>query len=440
MHPPVVSLVAYEKPFDSVRRAVRTAGGLDHLPAGARVFIKPNIVFWNRAANFPKWGVITTSRVVQDVVRLLRDHGITDITIGEGIVTPQPNDRQTPAHAFASLGYTKLARRYGVKVINTFEHPFERLDTGNGPPLEFSSPFMAADFIVNLPVLKTHCQTVVSLGTKNIKGMLNIKSRKVCHNADASQPLDFRISGLADRIPPMLTLADGIFSLERGPGFEGSARRSNLLLASTDVLALDMVGARLLGFDPSEVPHLVYAAKTRNRRLDLAGITVTGEKIETLAARHEWQFPYSKDGTLPAAFEKMGIRGLHYYRYDDTMCTYCAPLNGAILTAIAMAWKGVPFDDVEVLTGKRMAPGPGMKKTILLGQCMCRKHRHNMAIKEMIPIKGCPPDPGAAVRALRQAGIDIDPGIIEDPEKLAGLHMRKYNGKPDFDEAFFQIE
>jgi uncharacterized protein (DUF362 family) len=121
-----VSIVRYEKPLDSVSKAVALSRGLDHLPDGAKVFIKPNIVFWTKAVPFPKWGVITTSRVVEDMVVLLKGKGIDDLTIGEGNVISKPKDVETPAHAFNTLGYETLAKRYGVKVLNTFERPFEK--------------------------------------------------------------------------------------------------------------------------------------------------------------------------------------------------------------------------------------------------------------------------------------------------------------------------
>ncbi len=88
----LVAIVKYKKPMDSVREAVERCAGLDHLPAKAKVFIKPNIVFWSRAVNFPKWGVITTSRVIEDMIVLLKDRGIKDITIGEGMVTADQKD------------------------------------------------------------------------------------------------------------------------------------------------------------------------------------------------------------------------------------------------------------------------------------------------------------------------------------------------------------
>ena len=81
-----VAVARYEQPLESARKVVELSGGLDHLPARARVFIKPNIVFWTRATAFPKWGVITTSRIVEDTIILLKERGIDDITIGEVLI------------------------------------------------------------------------------------------------------------------------------------------------------------------------------------------------------------------------------------------------------------------------------------------------------------------------------------------------------------------
>ena len=70
-----VSIVRYDRPLEPVRRAVELCGGLERIPARAKVFIKPNIVFWTAKVAFPKWGVITTSRLVHDMVRLLKERG-----------------------------------------------------------------------------------------------------------------------------------------------------------------------------------------------------------------------------------------------------------------------------------------------------------------------------------------------------------------------------
>jgi uncharacterized protein (DUF362 family) len=437
-----VAVVKYEKPIESVRKAVELSDGLDAMPAGARVFIKPNIVFWTRAVAFPKWGVITTSRIVEDIVILLKERGIDDITIGEGAVTSNPKDSATPAHAFETLGYGVLKQKYGIKYINVFERPFEKVDLGDGVVLSFNTDILNSDFVVDLPVMKAHNQTVVSLGIKNLKGTIDIPSRKRCHTMTPGKDLHFWVAKLADPMPPMLTLQDGIYTNERGPGLDGRMHRSNLLVASSDVLAADLVGAKLLGHEAQNVPHLVHAARNRKRPHDLCDIEILGEDIEDVSQFHEYGIEYSEseDGMMPLPLAKQGLKGVFYRKYDLSMCTYCSGINGFMLTAIRSAWKGEAWDDVEILTGKSMQPTPGMKKTILFGKCMYKAHKDNPDIRELIAIKGCPPSPKSMLKALHQAGIDADPGLFENMDQLPGFFLSRYKDRPEFDESFFQVK
>jgi len=440
--PHIVSVVRYREPHKSVDRAVDLSRGLEQVDSSTRVFIKPNIVFWTKATAFPKWGVITTSRVVEDMVLLLKARGVNHITIGEGMVTQNPKDTQTPDHAFDTLGYRTLQQRYGVKVVNVFQRPFEKVDLGDDVALNFNTDALHSDLVVDLPAMKAHNQTVVSLGIKNLKGLIDIPSRKKCHNPDPVRNLDFMVARLADRLPPIFTLIDGIYSLERGPGPDGSMHRSDILVASNDILSADMVGATLLGHRPDQVPHLAMAAANRNRPADLSEIDVVGERIEKLSRPHRYDFPYTSDETveLPLPLARQGIQGIFYRKYDDTMCTYCSQLNGLTLSAIRFAWKGEPWDRLEVLTGKRMEPTPGMAKTLLLGKCIYQKHKDNPNINEMIAVKGCPPKPQDIVRALHQAGIEADSELFEKMDQLPGFYMARYANRPEFEEDFFRIK
>ena len=437
-----VAVVRYEKPTESVREAVDLSQGLDHMPSHARVFIKPNIAFWTRVVAFPKWGVVTTSRIVEDIIILLKERGIDDITIGEGMVTMNPNDTQTPAHAFETLGYGVLKRKYGIKFINVFEQPFEMVDLGDGVQVNLNTDILNSDFVVDLPVMKAHNQTIVSLGIKNLKGMIDIPSRKRCHTMTPGKDLHFWVARLADKMPPMFTLIDGIYTNERGPAFDGRMHRSNLLVASADVLAADLVGAKLLGYSPAQVPHLVHAAQNRKRTHDLSDIVIGGGDIEKLSQFHEYDFQYSEteDGMMPVSLAREGLKGVFYRKYDLSMCTYCSGVNGLMVSAIRYAWKGEAWDDVEILTGKSMRPTPGMKKTILFGKCMYQAHKDNPDIRKMIAIKGCPPAPKAMLKALHQAGIDSDPGLFEHMDELPGLFFSRYKDRPEFDESFFQVK
>ena len=436
-----VSIVRYEKPLDSVRKAVDLSRGLDHLPSNTGVFIKPNIVFWSRFGPFPAYGVITTSRVVEDMVILLKEQGIEKICIGEGIVLFDPRDRETPAHAFKTLGYDTMKKKYGVKVVNLFERPYEKIAFRDGTTLNFSTDFLKADFVVNIPVLKTHAQTMVTLGIKNLKGTLDVNSRKKCHSADTEKDLHYMIARFQEILPTGFTLIDGIYTNERGPGFDGKIRRENLLIGSRDVISADKVGARVLGYDPAEVPYLVQTAHDAGRPIDLSDTEVVGEKIEAVASKHHYSFPYTREESesLPIPMKRMGIQGLSFRKYDHSMCTYCSLLNGMILTAIAQSWKGEPWDDVEVLTGKIMAPTPGKKKTILIGKCMYQANKSNPNIKEMFAVKGCPPSTTQIVEAFQNAGIPVNPKIFEAKERFSEFFMKKYEGKPDFDMDLFRV-
>ena len=311
----LVSVVRCGKPLEPVRRAVELCGGLERIPAGAKVFIKPNIVFWTAKVAFPKWGVITTSRLVHDMVRLLKEHGVDDLTIGEGMVLGAGKSKDTAEHAFESLGYNLLARRYGVKVVNAFDRPFDKKNLGDGVELAFNRDALESDFIIDLPVMKTHAQAVVSLGIKNLKGLIDVNSRKICHNADLVQDLNFYVARLDRAMPPILTVIDGTYTAEYGPGFDAVVHRSDILAASWDVLAADMAGAALLGHDPAEVPHLVHAARIRERSLDMSGLEIRGERIEDLARHHNWSFPYNEDDSLPLPLARKGLRGVAYYKY-----------------------------------------------------------------------------------------------------------------------------
>jgi uncharacterized protein (DUF362 family) len=437
-----VAVGKYEKPLESIRSVVEACDGLTNLPQNARVFIKPNIVFWTRAVDFPKWGVITTSRAIEDMVCILKDHGVNKIVIGEGTVVSNPKDHDTPQHAFESLGYKTLNKKYGVDYINVFDRPFVKTDLGDDVIVNFNQDLLESDFVVDIPVLKSHNQTVVSLGIKNLKGCIDIISRRRCHSSDPVKNLHYWVSRLADKMPPMFTLLDGIYTNERGPAIDGRIRRSNILVGSSDVFSADKVGASLLGWEPSKVPHLSHAAKNHDRPIDLSDVTVVGESIESLASYHEFDFKYQEDenGCLPIPLAKQGIQGIFYRKYDSSMCTYCSGINGVVLSAIRYAWKGQPWDKIEVLTGKAMKPTPGMKKTILLGKCMYKANKDHPDITEMIAVKGCPPNPDHVVKALHQAGIDVDPALFQNIDQMPAFFNAKYQGKPEFDARFFTVE
>ena len=137
-----VAITRYKKDENSVRSAIELSDAVKNIKSSTKVFLKPNIVFWTKETNFPKYGVITTSRVVEDVVVALKDIGVNDITIGEGLTGLKPKDFETPKHAFKTLGYDYLKEKYGVKCLNVFDRDFKKVDAGDGISLNINEDIL----------------------------------------------------------------------------------------------------------------------------------------------------------------------------------------------------------------------------------------------------------------------------------------------------------
>lgn len=243
----MTAILRYEASPDSLRELLERCNGLEGLRSQDRVFIKPNLVTLDERLKMLCYGVLTTTRLVHDMVILLKDHGVDHITIGEGSVYSKnfgvPTDQ-----VFEALGYPALRDRYGVRLVDIHKGAFSKVDFGDFP-LEVSEEALASNFLVNMPVLKTHNQAVVSLGLKDLKGCISMKSRKACHSAEGG--LDRYLARLVETPPPALTVLDGVYGLEKGPLYWGNAVRMNVLVASKDTLSADVAGAAV---GPDSIP------------------------------------------------------------------------------------------------------------------------------------------------------------------------------------------
>jgi hypothetical protein len=70
---------------------------------------------------------------------------------------------------------------------------------------------------------------------------------------------------------------------------------------------------------------------------------------------------------------------------------------------------------------------------------MVQANRDHPEIREMIPVKGCPPSRGDLVRGLQRAGIEVNEKFFENIDLAPGYYLKRYAGRPEFEEAFFQV-
>jgi len=432
---PTVSLIKYKSSPHSLARALKESNAFEKLSPSGRVLIKPNLVGWDPVYPIAPYGVYTTSRLVEDMVILLKEYGVKDITIGEGSTRraggKKANELQGTSLIFSALGYGYLKDTYGVRLVDLLSEPFEEFDFGEHS-LHISKVALEADFVINMPVLKTHNQTKLSLGLKNLKGCIDLRSRRTCHNE--SIPLDLFCSLFVEAIRPSLTVLDGIFGLERGPYYLGTAHRMNAVIVSQDPLAVDVLGAIIAGFDPGSVEHIALYAMRNNRSLDLSSFALRGSHPDEFKRPLEYDFTWRQDNTGPKNWDRLGVSGISIPKYDQTICTGCSGMYNPLLMLLTSAFKGKPFKGIEVLTGKKMTPSPGFNKTVLFGNCMIRKNRKHSNIKEVVYVKGCPVTMEEIIRALEAMGIQPD---IKFFARFRESLVKRYDGNPDFDRKLF---
>jgi len=132
--------------------------------------------------------------------------------------------------------------------------------------------------IISVPKLKIHGSATVTLSLKNMMGAL--ASKGIMHNGRLSR----NIADLASILTPHVAVIDGIIAGE-GHETRGSPVAMNLVIAGTDPVATDAVGAAVMGVPPKSVRHLRFAEDKGLGTCDLKKITVLGEPIEAVKRR-----------------------------------------------------------------------------------------------------------------------------------------------------------
>jgi len=252
---------------------------LRHLIASNKpILVKPNYI----TADHPSTGVTTDARVIEGVVRFFKERGVNNIVIGEG------SGLADTFEAFRVAGVDEVAKRWGVRLVDLNRDEFVEVHPPN--PLALKRVRVAKTAvertIVSVPKLKVHRLATVTLGLKNMMGAL--ESKGSFHNGRLHE----NIADLASVLRPSLTVIDGIVA---GEVHETSKCpvEMGLVIASTDPVAADAVGALVMGIDPREVRHLVLAERKGLGTLRLEDIEIVGEPIERIARKFR-RSPISK--------------------------------------------------------------------------------------------------------------------------------------------------
>jgi uncharacterized protein (DUF362 family) len=237
------------------------------IPPYSRVLIKPNLCTDKSAES----GATTDPKLVEGIICFLRKAASPcEIAIVESNTAVADADE-----LFELLGYTTLAEKYDVPLINLSDDKQHKLTLDDGAILStitVPETLLFSDFLISVPKLKTMCDQKITCALKNQFGLLPKKHRATYHPFLAEMLVDINRLYLPD-----LFIVDGIVAMEGFGPSEGNPKHTGLIICGNDAVAVDATVSRIMGFNPEKVPHVNYAYKKGLGQIK--GIQLVGDKI-----------------------------------------------------------------------------------------------------------------------------------------------------------------
>ncbi len=366
---------AYEQVLAAVRRALELQGGIDALfRPGELVLVNPS---WVAPPAEPEAATITHPDVARAVADLVAERGARPV-IAESSAVGVDTEK-----VIAGSGY-RLLREMGYEVVDLKSTRTVKLPVPGGgkvfSEVECFELVQRADAIVSVPKLKTHDQTEMTCSIKKLKGLLSDKNKRAMHQ----EGLFEGVIDLLAATNPRLAVVDAILCQEGiGPIF-GRPVEMNLIVAGRDLVAVDAVCGRIIGYEPHEVLLTANGAARGLGQMDAGQIEIVGEPLAAVQRRF---LRAAED----AAIEVEGFRLIQ----GEATCTGCRNTVLSALIDMRNADQLMYLPGITVVTGGAPVPldvDPGGVVTI--GLCMppeSRSARH---------VKGCPPNNAVIVQAI----------------------------------------
>ena len=300
---------SYGTEYKNITKRLLASAGLEEMlpEKAAKIAIKPNLVTPVPA----KFGGTTHTEVIAGIVEFLQERGYLNIVIAEGSWVGDKT-----AEAFDYCGYNSLAREYGVKLLDMQKEKGVKADCG-GMKLDICGCVRDWDFLINVPVLKGHCQTNITCALKNLKGLIPNTEKRRFHTMGLHKPIAHLNAGIRQDFIVIDHIC-GDLSFEEG----GNPVVRNCVMAACDPVLVDAYVCSLLGYDLDEVPYIGMAEELGVGSSDLSDlrlITCEGDPFEDLPQHRILDVSYAVDevdscsacyGQLIPALDRLRDEGL----------------------------------------------------------------------------------------------------------------------------------
>ena len=274
----VVRCVDYEQVDEALRRAVDLVGGIGrYVRPGQRVVLKPNLL----RAMPPEAGVTTHPSVVRAVARMVREVG------ARPVIADSPGGPFTPLtlrRLYQKTGMSQVAEETGAEL--NYDTAVTRVPNPHGGLLrlvEVMSVVATADAVINLPKLKTHNLTRLTVAVKNLFGVIPGLT-KMGYHAKLQDAHTFS-QGLVDIercVRPVLSITDAVVAMDGNGPSGGDLFDGQVLLVSPDALATDVVAMALVGWEPLSMPTIRVAVEWGITTGRLEDVELRGDSLDDL--------------------------------------------------------------------------------------------------------------------------------------------------------------
>lgn len=262
-----VAIVKDERGHEPVFKALDLIDYKKALSGRDTVLIKVNFICdktWDT-------GATTDPIVVEAIIKKLADLPVK-VYVVESDATITNADK-----AFVATGMGEMCERNGIEFLN-LRHAKDKVELKipKGEVLKSVKVprIVTESAVISAAKLKTHANTTVTLGMKNMFGLLPDKFKGKFHARGISKV----IVDINTVLKPALTVIDGFVGMEGNGPVDGTPVKMDLIIAGTDVVATDATASRVMGFDPNEIKHIRGAHEKGLGSMD--DVEIVGERLD----------------------------------------------------------------------------------------------------------------------------------------------------------------
>lgn len=256
-------VIAKGHPKEALAAALEALGGMGRfISRGDVVLVKPNMS-WDRS---PRFAANTNPEVVAEVVKLCLEAGARKVKVFD-------HSCDDPRRVYRRSGIMEAAKAAGAEVYYVEPGRFSRVRIGGEVLKEWEvyRDALEVDKIVNVPVLKHHSLARLTMGMKNLMGLIGGR------RAQLHWQLSEALADLAAFFRPQLVILDATRVLVTGGPQGGSLRyvkEMDTVVVGTDQVAVDACGAHLFGLHPEEVGYIPAAHRRGLGEMDLNRVRI----------------------------------------------------------------------------------------------------------------------------------------------------------------------